>query len=1101
MSPQASPGGFSLTGGALGTEDRAADPAAAAALAGVLGGGFPGATTGLEGFGNVAESAQPGASLAPGASQAAQDAIANTIANQSFSTGWEGMFGGISPAAADRGGGRSGGLGGGLSTTGTMAGTTPSGLAGTGINASALTGSPNASVAFGNPGMTGGNLGYSLGANFGALTAAPAVGDRSGMTNEDIAAAHAAVAPAATPGWATDLSQQTAGTQGAAFGNIGGGKGDLGAPPADQTPAQAIQGAFEQVSQDPGQRGGRDAGRDALADAMNAAQGRGGTTTVSQDPSVQANIEAAHAAFPAATPSWATDLSQQTQGFNAPFGNIGGGRGDRGGGPAPSLSNEDIAAAHSLFGAPAQETPQEQRGGPPPATFDERFGGPWATTQLGEKSTVTSSPDWSPGPAPAAGPSYEQDLDPSIAAPPADLDPYGPPPAVPALPSTKDPALERSGQRGGLTQVAALDPYVGMQHEQTVIDPTVPVSPPPSLAPPAVTPPPAPPPAPSPFDINPYPSLIGPPQNQTQSRGTQVAQAQDQPITNEYEVLPGATFDERFGGFPTTTPATAPNQGFGEPSWDFGPATAPAAPGPSNLGTTVGSLDLGSFLGISPAAAQGLTEDRVGDNRGGPAATQGPMDLAQVAQQTQEPDARSLASAITGWSDRDLAAALAPAANAMNTVGGWLGSTPTGLGTPAAAATPGSPGTQQGGPNFGAQADPFAGAQTTPAEPDPGFTPGNKGTVTTSPLGAVNPATSLGAAGWGNPSFAVGNPNIGAAGWGGRGGGAQGNTGFAGLDALAAAMADRGGIAALGNIGDPYAGYTGYADGGIVGPAIKRFVDVSPSSAAGQIDQNPMIGDGLARTFSPSQLAAMFDQIGHNRRDQNPPQDDDSNKSPQQLQISIPGASGGGTFTGMAEGGYVDAPGYYAPGGLTQAGMHTFGTQAHYSGANVRPAINPPGVHLMASSSIPGRTDRIPMRARQGSYVLPADVVSGLGQGNTMAGAKMWGQAIMAAVGGPSAMGGLRRGSMPKASVPRMSARTRGFADGGMMGHNNGPPMEDDDYVPIVTAGGEVLVDPEFVEALGYGSEMLGKRRLAESVVSVRDQTIKHLKKLPRPVK
>jgi hypothetical protein len=72
------------------------------------------------------------------------------------------------------------------------------------------------------------------------------------------------------------------------------------------------------------------------------------------------------------------------------------------------------------------------------------------------------------------------------------------------------------------------------------------------------------------------------------------------------------------------------------------------------------------------------------------------------------------------------------------------------------------------------------------------------------------------------------------------------------------------------------------------------------------------------------------------------------------------------------------------------------------------------------------------------------------------------------------------------------------FANGGVVHFANGGGV--DDYVPIVTAGGEVLIDPEIVEALGNGSEMLGKRKLAESVLKVRKQTIEHLKSLPRPI-
>jgi hypothetical protein len=281
----------------------------------------------------------------------------------------------------------------------------------------------------------------------------------------------------------------------------------------------------------------------------------------------------------------------------------------------------------------------------------------------------------------------------------------------------------------------------------------------------------------------------------------------------------------------------------------------------------------------------------------------------------------------------------------------------------------------------------------------------------------------------------------------------------------------------------------------MMGGEIDQFVRANPAGAAAMMQNDPTIGAGLVQTFSPERLRRMFGDIGFGRGEQNPagPPDDQSNRPPQQLQITGAPAGGGG----YAQGGLVDAPGYYATGGLGPAQMRSMGSQAHYSGANVRPAINPPGVHLMAAST-PGRTDRIPMRTKAGSYVLPADVVSGLGQGNTQAGAKMWGQALMAAAGpaGAGVMGGgLRRGAVPRLpSMPRMGgmgSATKGFADGGMV---------EDEYVPIVTAGGEVLIDPEIVLAIGNGSEMMGKRKLADSVLKVRKQTLDHIKSLPRPV-
>jgi hypothetical protein len=79
-----------------------------------------------------------------------------------------------------------------------------------------------------------------------------------------------------------------------------------------------------------------------------------------------------------------------------------------------------------------------------------------------------------------------------------------------------------------------------------------------------------------------------------------------------------------------------------------------------------------------------------------------------------------------------------------------------------------------------------------------------------------------------------------------------------------------------------------------------------------------------------------------------------------------------------------------------------------------------------------------------------------------------------------------------------------GFADGGApgMGHNMGPPLDDNgEYTPIITAGGELIIDPEIVEQLGRGDAEAGKKMLANSAVHVRRQTVKHLKDLPGPVK
>lgn len=126
------------------------------------------------------------------------------------------------------------------------------------------------------------------------------------------------------------------------------------------------------------------------------------------------------------------------------------------------------------------------------------------------------------------------------------------------------------------------------------------------------------------------------------------------------------------------------------------------------------------------------------------------------------------------------------------------------------------------------------------------------------------------------------------------------------------------------------------------------------------------------------------------------------------------------------------------------------------------------GVHTgPIHSSVAGRTDHLPMHVQSGSYVIPADIVSAMGEGNTMAGFKQINAMFGDAGNGP--------------------ART----DGGM----GKPP------VPIVAAGGEYVLSPEQVATAGDGDVDMGHRVLDEWVKRMRAKTIKTLTKLPGPKK
>lgn len=134
-------------------------------------------------------------------------------------------------------------------------------------------------------------------------------------------------------------------------------------------------------------------------------------------------------------------------------------------------------------------------------------------------------------------------------------------------------------------------------------------------------------------------------------------------------------------------------------------------------------------------------------------------------------------------------------------------------------------------------------------------------------------------------------------------------------------------------------------------------------------------------------------------------------------------------------------------------------------------------------SHVAGRTDHLPMHVKAGSYVIPADIISAMGEGNSMAGFKVARDIFSAKApygqkGMPYAASGLPYG-----------VSTPGKAAGGAT-----------DGVPIVAAGGEYVISPEDVIGLG-GSLDDGHKVLDHFVKKMRKNTIKTLKSLPGPAK
>jgi hypothetical protein len=206
------------------------------------------------------------------------------------------------------------------------------------------------------------------------------------------------------------------------------------------------------------------------------------------------------------------------------------------------------------------------------------------------------------------------------------------------------------------------------------------------------------------------------------------------------------------------------------------------------------------------------------------------------------------------------------------------------------------------------------------------------------------------------------------------------------------------------------------------------------------------------------------------------------------------------------------------------------------------------------------------MHVKANSYVLPADVVSGMGEGNTLAGGRIIDKMFsgeflqrLANKGAPHKAGGggttdsrsllerrmmhpgqvntaqgpvFKAQEMEQVKVPGIDFNIGPYgskleqirpaninypapkysyhyseeqaqkdwgmpkaATGGLMRGNSEPP------VPIVAAGGEYVIDPQVVYALGHGNMEAGHKWLDNFVKSTRAHTIKTMQRLPGPKK
>lgn len=114
---------------------------------------------------------------------------------------------------------------------------------------------------------------------------------------------------------------------------------------------------------------------------------------------------------------------------------------------------------------------------------------------------------------------------------------------------------------------------------------------------------------------------------------------------------------------------------------------------------------------------------------------------------------------------------------------------------------------------------------------------------------------------------------------------------------------------------------------------------------------------------------------------------------------------------------------------------------------------------------VAGRTDHLPMHVPSGSYVIPADIVSAIGEGNTDHGF----------------------------DIIDYMVKQRMASGGDVNSESETNP------VAIVAAGGEYVIPPGAVMGFGGGDLDAGHKALDEWVKSERATTIDTLKKLAPP--
>jgi hypothetical protein len=166
------------------------------------------------------------------------------------------------------------------------------------------------------------------------------------------------------------------------------------------------------------------------------------------------------------------------------------------------------------------------------------------------------------------------------------------------------------------------------------------------------------------------------------------------------------------------------------------------------------------------------------------------------------------------------------------------------------------------------------------------------------------------------------------------------------------------------------------------------------------------------------------------------------------------------------------------------------------------------------NSGIAGRTDRLPIAVAADSFVVPADVMAGLGQGNNLAGAHILSAALRTGPYGTALAHEDHGHGPPGGSPPRPPTLPGAMRDIELEKRGGAAPDDDERISRVMAAGGESVIPRDDwpgrgpdgqmymhrgVHTLGGGDIDKGQKILRDMVARVRAHTIKTMQKLPSP--